>query len=172
MHARMDILREICASNDPGTHAFDTHTHANSSFLRALTRVVVCAFQINFRLPWWQHGSESILRAFNAKLPKDVSAVSLGVYVPCTYSRAHASTRVHTHTCTNQRANPARLAAPVSANRDQRALTQTQPNPTQRGANGKPEQVDANFHSRYSASYRRYRYDILNAPHRLPLLSR
>eukprot|EP00802_Teleaulax_amphioxeia_P015303 Tamp_15390.p1 GENE.Tamp_15390~~Tamp_15390.p1 ORF type:complete len:302 (+),score=22.90 Tamp_15390:529-1434(+) len=91
------------------THS--THTHANSSFLRALTRVVVCAFQINFRLPWWQHGSESILRAFNAKLPKDVSAVSL-------------------------------------------------------------EQVDANFHSRYSASYRRYRYDILNAPHRLPLLSR
>lgn len=66
---------------------------------------------INFKLPWWQHGNERMLRAFNAKLPKDVSAVSL-------------------------------------------------------------EQVDTNFHSRYSASYRRYRYNILNAPHRLPLLSR
>ena len=32
--------------------------------------------------------------------------------------------------------------------------------------------VDPSFHSRYSASYRRYRYTIFNAPHRSPLLSR
>jgi tRNA pseudouridine38-40 synthase len=66
---------------------------------------------IDFKLPWWQHGHVSMMRALNARLPKDVSVV-------------HA------------------------------------------------EEVDSHFHSRYSASYRRYAYHIYNAPHRSPLFSR
>ena len=65
---------------------------------------------VNFSLPRWKHGTESMLRALNAKLPKDVSAVD-------------------------------------------------------------SKQVGPSFHARYSASFRRYRYSVYNAPHRSPLLS-
>jgi len=66
---------------------------------------------VNFQLPGWRHGGESMLRALNAKLPRDISVID-------------------------------------------------------------SRQVEPDFHARYSASFRRYRYSIYNAPHRSPLMSR